>query len=119
MQCIRFARVPQPSAFDPSRHEFHNYRYGEIRDGLEETIELIRSVNPAIRFVLTVSPVPLIATASGQHVLVATVQSKSTLRAVAGDLAADRSEIDYFPSYEIVSSFPFRGTRHVLRRQFA
>jgi hypothetical protein len=95
--------------FNRDKHEFRNYRYDEIRSELEATIELIQTVNPAMRFLLTVSPVPLTATASPQHVLVATTQSKSTLRAVAGDLAAARDDTDYFPSYEIISSFPFRG----------
>jgi hypothetical protein len=61
------------------------------------------------RVLLTVSPVPLTATASGQHVLVATVQSKSVLRAVAGEICAAREGVDYFPSYEIVSN-PWSGT---------
>ena len=95
--------------FDASEHEFHNYQYAEIRRDLEATLDLIRSANPSIRFLLTVSPVPLTATASSQHVLVATTQSKSTLRAVAGDVAAAAVDTDYFPSYEIISSFPFKG----------
>jgi hypothetical protein len=95
--------------FDPARHRFHNYRYDEIRRELELALDLMRAQNPQLRFLLTVSPVPLTATASSQHVLVATIQSKSTLRAVAGDMADARTDTDYFPSFEIVSSFPFRG----------
>ena len=44
------------------------------------------------------------ATASGQHVLAATSYSKSTLRSVAGALAAKQARIDYFPSFEIVTN---------------
>ena len=58
---------------------------------------------------LTVSPVPLTATAENRHVLVSTIHSKSILRAVAGELASRFDFIDYFPSYEIVISPPFRG----------
>jgi hypothetical protein len=57
-----------------------------------------------------VSPVPLTATASGDHVLVATTQSKATLRAIAGDLASWEKVITYFPSYELIASHPMRGT---------
>jgi hypothetical protein len=46
----------------------------------------------------------LTATATGGHVLPATVYSKSVLRAVAGDLASNYDNIDYFPSYEIVTN---------------
>ena len=52
---------------------------------------------------------PLTATADKAHVLLATTYSKSTLRAVAGDLAASSDDIDYFPSYEIISQPPTRG----------
>jgi hypothetical protein len=95
--------------FDPARHEFRNYRYDAVRSDLVAAMEMMQSVNPGLRFLLTVSPVPLTATASPNHVLVATIQSKSTLRAVAGDLAEDRADTDYFPSFEIISSFPFKG----------
>jgi hypothetical protein len=95
--------------FDPTKHVFRNYRYEEIRRDLHAALDLMHSLNPQLRFLLTVSPVPLTATASSQHVLVATVQAKSTLRAAAGDIAADRGDTDYFPSYEMISSFPFKA----------
>ena len=59
-------------------------------------------------YLLTVSPVPLTATASGHHVLCANVLSKSILRAAAGQLAA-RPHIDYFPSFEILTNQAARG----------
>lgn len=95
--------------FDPARHVFRNFSYNSIQDDLLYTIDLARRLNPDLRFLLTVSPVPLTATASGHHVLVASTYSKSVLRAVAGDLAEAYDHVDYFPSYEIVSSPPFRG----------
>ena len=52
---------------------------------------------------------PLTATASGEHVVTATIHSKSVLRAVAGELTTTRPDTDYFPSYEIISAFPFKG----------
>lgn len=61
-------------------------------------------VNPKARMILTVSPVPLIATATGQHVLTSTVYSKSALRVAAHELSEDHADIHYFPSYEIVNS---------------
>lgn len=95
--------------FDASRHVFHNYRYGRIVTDLTWVIERARQINPDLRFLLTVSPVPLTATASGDHVLAATTYSKSVLRAVAGDLRADFACVDYFPSYEIITAPVFRG----------
>lgn len=95
--------------FDSKIHEFYNQDYMQVYDDLNFVLELIREHNQQAKFLLTVSPVPLTATASGNHVLSATVYSKSVLRAVAGLLAQQRADTDYFPSFEIISSFPFRG----------
>ena len=95
--------------YSQEEHEFHNQTYPEIHADLMATFDCIKRHNPGIKFLLTVSPVPLVATASGKHVLVATTYSKSVLRAVAGDLSAQRADTDYFPSYEIITSPPFRG----------
>lgn len=95
--------------FDPDQHIFRNYDYGRVQDDMTGAINLMRQINPAIRVLLTVSPVPLTATASGEHVLVATTYSKSVLRAVAGDLAAQLDAVDYFPSYEIITGAPARS----------
>lgn len=90
--------------FDSSIHQFHNFKFQEIYDDLARFFDLVKSENPDIRFLLTVSPVPLTATASGEHVLRATVYSKSVLRAVAGQLFHERSDVEYVPSYEVVTS---------------
>ncbi|MEI4471153.1 GSCFA domain-containing protein [Frigidibacter sp. MR17.24] len=95
--------------FDPERHHFVNHDFDDTLLRLGDAIGLLRSVNPAIRVLLTVSPVPLTATASGDHVLVATGWSKAVLRAVAGEIAAEDAGVDYFPSYEIITGPPFAG----------
>lgn len=96
--------------FDSTKHEFVNLDYVQTYDALLRSINLMRNVNPGIRILLTVSPVPLVATASGVHVLLATTYSKSVLRACAGMLSASFDDIDYFPSFEVVNSPPFRGS---------
>lgn len=107
-----YALCPGTTAgdFDPEKHQFVNYRYAEIMNDLESAFVKMRELNPEIHVLLTVSPVPLVATASGDHVLLATQYSKSVLRAVAGDAAASHSFVDYFPSYEIIASPSMRGT---------
>lgn len=97
--------------FDPEKHVFRNQDYNRIRKSLVSAIRKIRSARQTgPNFLLTVSPVPLTATNSGNHVLVATMESKSTLRAVAGNVSSNLSRVSYFPSYEIINSAPFRGT---------
>lgn len=108
---LTYAMCPGTGAgsFDPERHVFRNYRHHEILAALEQAFVLLRDLNPLIRLLLTVSPVPLTATASGQHVLVATTHSKSVLRGVAGEIAASDADVDYFPSYEIITGAPARA----------
>lgn len=94
---------------DPARYAFRNLRQAEVRDDLMAFWQRLKAVNPGARMLLTVSPVPLAATATKEHVLVATTYSKAVLRSVAGELSEDVADIHYFPSYEIVSSHPMRG----------
>ncbi|HLZ07190.1 MAG TPA: GSCFA domain-containing protein, partial [Chloroflexota bacterium] len=95
--------------FNPEEHEFKNQHFEFVRSNLLDALTKIRSVNKAVRIILTVSPVPLTATNSGRHVLTATMESKSILRAVAGQLRSGHGWVDYFPSYEIISSPVFGG----------
>ncbi len=97
--------------YDPTEHSFVNYSFAHIENDLNETFDAMKGINPSIRFLLTVSPVPLTATAGKDHVLVATTYSKSVLRAVAGQIRNTRDDVDYFPSYELISAYPERG-RH-------
>lgn len=96
-------------SFDPKFFEFKNFTCSEVLDDFLRFRQLIRKRNPKARFLVTVSPVPLTATAGNEHVLAATTYSKSVLRAVAGELAQRFEEIDYFPSYEIIASHFSRG----------
>lgn len=95
--------------FDPEVHKFVNQSPPVVQKKLQEALALIRKENSKIRILLTVSPVPLTATMSGAHVLVATTYSKSVLRGAAGFVASKSERVDYFPSYEIISSAPFGG----------
>lgn len=95
--------------FDPERYVFHNFDALEVLADFEAFRERMKAINPEIRFLVTVSPVPLTATASGQHVEVATAYSKAVLRAVCGMLVARHADVDYFPSYEVITSQSARG----------
>ncbi len=96
--------------FDASRHEFHNQNLTDVVHDLEQFRQELQAVNPSAQLLLTVSPVPLAATASpGAHVLAATTYSKSVLRAAAGMLASGYSNVHYFPSYEIITGAHARG----------
>jgi hypothetical protein len=90
-------------SFDRERHEFINLDIQDVLADLEAFLEGLKAINPEVRVVLTVSPVPLIATYEDRNVLVATSYSKSVLR-VAADMAWRRHDwVEYFPSYEIIT----------------
>lgn len=94
--------------YDPSIYEFRNFTFKEIYDDFMEFRALAQMHKPNLKFLLTVSPVPLTASSVDAHVLVSTVRSKSMLRAVVAQLYEELPEVDYFPSYELFST-PFLG----------
>lgn len=95
--------------FDPNTYEFVNLDYATILDEMETFLSRLREVNPKAKVLLTVSPVPLTATAEERHVLLSTMASKSILRAVADQLYRRHAHVDYFPSYDIIMSPPFKS----------
>ena len=96
--------------YDPARYAFRNFDYADVRDDFVRLRLLLQKRNPNLRFILTVSPVPLAATATEDHVLVATTYSKAVLRAAAGALATEFADVDYFPSFEIVTGSPSKAS---------
>ncbi len=95
--------------FDPARHEFRNFRVGDIVEDILHFQKALKAVNPHVRTILTVSPVPLIATYEPRHVLVSTGSSKAKLRAAADEIVQADPSVWYFPSYEIVTGSFNRG----------
>lgn len=90
-------------SYDPQQHEFVNLDVLEVMSDLDEFLQRLRQVNPVVKVVLTVSPVPLIATYESRHVLVANAYSKSVLRVAAESSYQRYDWVDYFPSYEIIT----------------
>lgn len=88
---------------DESRYEFINFTSEEASRDLEKFMEQLATVNPKCKVILTVSPVPLVATYEPQHALVATTYSKAVLRVTAEHARTVHSNVEYFPSYEIIT----------------
>ena len=91
-------------SFDAAQHSFKNFKYSEVASDLTKWCQTLKELNPRVRILLTVSPVPLNATFEMKNVWAATTYSKSVLRAAAGDISSDLTYVDYFPSYEIITS---------------
>jgi len=98
-------------SYDPELYAFRNLSYEEVVADLERAVTLISRHNPRAKLLLSVSPVPLIASYSGDHVLAATTRSKSVLRAAAEALRQRHAQVDYLPAFEIVAN-PWRRERY-------
>ena len=95
--------------YDERRHVFRNFGADEVTADLNASFALIRRRNPRARFLVTVSPVPLNATALHQHVWTSTTYSKAVLRVAAEQVCGAWDDTDYFPSYEIITAPHVRG----------
>jgi hypothetical protein len=96
--------------YDATRYEFHNLSVTETTNYLAEAIDLMTAANPAIQIILTVSPVPLVATMENRHVLQATTYSKSVLRVAAEEVVRRFANVHYFASYEVITTAKNAGT---------
>lgn len=98
--------------FDPARHAFVNLSVQDVVADLDAFIGKLGLVNPGARVVLTVSPVPLVATAAPSHVLTASTYSKAVLRVAADEVCRRHPQrLCYFPSYEIITG-PHAGASY-------
>ncbi|HAD86530.1 MAG TPA: hypothetical protein DCG48_04135 [Rhodospirillaceae bacterium] len=74
-------------------------------DYLQRFVDVVRAHNPDIKLIVTVSPVPFLATgrADEHHVVTANTHSKAVLRVTAEEIVARNENVFYFPSYEVVT----------------
>lgn len=92
-----------PDAAD--RFELRVLGFGEVIAALERIHALLDAhCLPGHQVVVTVSPVPLEATFTGQDVVVANTHSKALLRTAAAEWCAAHANLHYFPSFEIVTN---------------
>lgn len=87
-----------------------NFSHADILEDLHSFMAQLRAVNPTAKLLLTVSPIPLIATFENRHVLVSTAASKAILRSVADEACRQDPSIFYFPSFEIVANPYFEAS---------
>lgn len=90
--------------------EFQSNKYSYVNSGVQQTsndldsfISKLKEINPNCKIILTVSPVPLIATMSPSGVARSTTYSKSVLRCVAEEMVLKWDHVDYFSSYEVIT----------------
>ena len=88
----------------PGRFRLDVLAYEDILDSLERIHALLKARgHPDVKVLLTVSPVPLKATFSGEDAITANTYSKAVQRAACSAFTQRHDDVDYFPSYEIVA----------------
>jgi hypothetical protein len=103
-----FWRAIPSDSFDPNAHGFRVSSVEENVDNLRVIIGLIRKHRPHARIVLTLSPVPLVATFRPVSCISANAVSKAILRVAIDDIVRSGiggESLFYFPSYEIVTAY--------------
>ncbi|MEM8576509.1 MAG: GSCFA domain-containing protein [Pseudomonadota bacterium] len=92
----------------PDRFEFHQLDVPTCLDMVSELTERLIDGGRR-RMVMTVSPVPLQTTFAGGDAVVRNSYSKSVLRVVAEMITQRFEGVDYFPSYEIITTSGMRS----------
>ncbi len=99
--------LPRPSALNSrALAGKYLYRTTSVQENVENVLHVlrfVRAIAPAIRIIVTVSPVPLQASFEYASAVQADCLSKSTMRLVAHEVVhnSNISEIFYWPSFEI------------------
>jgi len=90
-------------------------------NNIKQFYHLVKQYNPKFKLVLTLSPIPLLATGRGNshHVIEANTHSKAVLRVALEQAVNELEDAYYLPSYELVtecSESPWESDhRHVTR----
>ncbi len=99
--------LPRPSALNSralaEKYRFRTTSVQENVDNVLHLIEFIRRISPEIRIVVTVSPVPLLASFEHESAVQADCLSKSIMRLVAHEVVNNSNipNILYWPSFEV------------------
>jgi len=99
--------LPRPSALNSrvlaEKYLFRTTSVKENVDNVRYLISFIRSIAPEIKIVVTVSPVPILASFEYESAVQADCLSKSTMRLVAHEVVhnSNIANILYWPSFEV------------------
>ncbi len=112
-----FWRTIPKDAYDPDRHKFRVATVEENRENIRAIYDLIRRHRPDAKIIVTLSPVPLIATFRDVSCITANSVSKASLRVAIDEVVRavrDDGHMFYWPSYELITDVfrnPFKADR--------
>jgi hypothetical protein len=108
-------------AAQPGRFTFRTFKPPIILELMKNSLTKLFTLNPGMRVILTVSPVPAFATFHKKSVITDSFANKCLLRLIADEITEEfKGKVYYFPSFEIVlayNPFSYRAdNRHVMNR---
>ena len=97
------ARNPRGATYPYAKHK--TLTVAENVNNIELFFDTVKKHNPNFKLILSLSPVPFLATgrAETHHVVEANCHSKSTLRVAIEEVVRNNADIYYLPSYEYVT----------------
>jgi hypothetical protein len=97
------SRNPRPNMYQLVKHK--TLTVSENVDNIQRFFDIIKSHNPDFKLIISVSPIPFLATgrAHEQHIISANCHSKAVLRVAADELVSKNEDMYYLPSYELVT----------------
>jgi hypothetical protein len=76
----------------------------EVFDQVGGIIKTLEKINPTIQIIFSVSPVPMERTFQDRHIVLSNFEGKIALVLAAKKQASMRTNVHYFPSYEMVTA---------------
>jgi hypothetical protein len=97
------SRNPRKNMYQLVKHK--TLTVAENVNNIQRFFDIIKSRNPDFKLIISVSPIPFLATgrADEQHIISANCHSKSILRVAADELVSNNEDMYYLPSYELVT----------------
>lgn len=97
------SRNPRENMFQLVKHK--TLTVEENVANIQEFFNIIKTHNPEFKLIISVSPVPFLATgrADEHHIITANTHSKATLLVAAHQLVEQNQDMYYLPSYELVT----------------
>ena len=105
-----YLKSPMLKSAFPGRFVFRVMSFDEVHSAMHSVLAELHDAAPLCKVILTVSPVPLGGTFTGDDAILANSYSKSVLRCAAEHLCREFTFVDYFPSFESVMLSPRDST---------
>ena len=81
----------------------HSFDFDDIMSDLTLLRDMLKAYNPQMTLLLELAPTPADCGGTSAHALVEHVGSKALLRAALGAFCAAHEDVDYLPSYELLT----------------